>query len=154
MNFRIEQLEAQPVAGIRTPVRISEIGQRIGELVPEMETALGDRIAGPLLARYHTWKDGAGEMEVAFPVREPIEPTGRVRPGELPAGPAVIAEHVGPYEGLKAAWAEVQQWTRAEGLQHREPAWEWYIDDCNTTPPETLVTWIVCPIAPPDRSGA
>ena len=146
MEFTIETLEPQQVLGIRSHTNITEIGNRIGEFMPEVGACVGDRQAGPPLARYHTWENHAGEMEVAIPVREACAGEGRVEAAELPGGRAVIAVHVGPYEGLKEAWTAVGAWIKEQGLEPRAAPWESYVSDPTQTPAAELETRIVWPI--------
>jgi effector-binding domain-containing protein len=53
---------------------------------------------------------------------------GRVRPTELPAGPAVVTTHRGPYEELGAAHRAVVRWSEAEGRELSGERWEVYGD--------------------------
>ncbi len=146
MSFTIENITAQPVVGIRMHTKLEEIGDRIGELMPEIGAFVGDRMAGPPLARWHTWEDDAGEMEVAVPVTEPIEGTGRIQASELPAGRAAVAMHVGPYDTVADTWNAFGAWMNEQGLERVASPWEEYLNDPTETPPEELQTRIVWPI--------
>lgn len=146
MSFTIENIPSQPVVGIRSMTKMEEIGDRIGELMPELMAHVGDRMAGPPIARWHTWEDDAGEMEVAVPVREPMEGTDRIQPSELPAGRAAVAMHVGPYDTLKDTWNAFGQWMKEQGLEPTGAPWEQYLSDCSVTPADQLQTRIVWPI--------
>ena len=46
-------------------------------------------------------------------VEATITPDGDVKPGQLPGGPAAIAVHAGPYEGLKATYDAIESWLDA-----------------------------------------
>lgn len=146
MEASITTLTARPILGVRATVKTSEIGATIGELAPRLAQHAGSRAAGPMLARYHSWGEKGGEMELALPVTEPVESSGDLVAGELPAGRAVVATHVGPYEGLPASWHAVQAWIEARELSTRSAPWEEYLDDCSVTPEAELRTRIVWPV--------
>ena len=114
--------------------------------MPELGAYVGDRMAGAPLARYHTWEDDAGEMEVAIPVKEPVEGTDRIQASELPAGRAAVAMHIGPYDNLKETWTALGTWIEEQGLEPAAAPWEQYLSDCGDTPADQLQTRIVWPI--------
>ena len=148
MKPTIEQLEPQPIVGIRLPVVQSEIGNRIGELMPELMQHAGDRFTGVVLARWHSWEGDRGDMELAVTVREPMQKSGRIEPAELPACRAAVFLHVGSYDGLAAAWIASKEWLETEGCARSEEApWEAYLSDCSVVPEAELQTQIVWPLA-------
>jgi len=146
MKFTIENVSSRPVVGIREQTKMTEIGNKMGALVPELVTFAGDRVAGPPLARWHTWEGDAGEMEVAIPVREPTAGTDRIQASELPAGRAAIAMHIGPYDNLKDTWTALGEWMKEQALEPAGAPWEEYLSDCDQTPPDQLMTRIVWPV--------
>ena len=151
MTPEVQTIEAQPTLGIRVSVRQAEIGETVGRLLPKVLAAAGDDAAGPVLARWHHWENDAGEMELAVPVRAARPATGECRPGALPGGRAVVADYVGSYEGLPAAWATFKQWMTDHGhtTDGDVAPWEAYLSDCSVTPAEELVTRIVWPLPEP-----
>ncbi|MHC4955424.1 MAG: GyrI-like domain-containing protein [Planctomycetota bacterium] len=140
MDIHIEEISAQPIVGVRKNVAQTEIGDTVGQVLGELMPRLGPNAVGAPLARYHTWKGDRGEVEVAVPVKEPMEEN------ELPGGRAVVAVHVGPYDTLKDTWEAVGVWMKAHGLEGRAAPWEQYVSDCSNTPPEKLETRIIWPI--------
>ena len=148
MDATIETLEPVPVMGVTQRVRMDEIGLRIDEMMPDLMAAAGPSMAGPVLARYRNFDAHTGEsdLELAVPVRAPMEARGGVLPSELPGGRAVIRWHVGPYDDLSATWTALREWMQAEGLVGRADPWEEYHSDCAVTPPAELRTRIVWPV--------
>ncbi len=146
MEIKIENIEPQPIVGIRESVTMSVIGNRIGELAPKVMAQAGEKAAGPLIARYHTWDGDGGEMEVAVPVSGEVG-DGRAVACTLPGGRAVVATHFGPYEGLKSAWEAVGAWMKEQGLEGSAAPWELYMSDPSQVPPEKLETRIVWPVS-------
>jgi len=147
MDHVIETLEERPALGIRTRLRITEIGNRIGELMPRLMAVAGPHVAGAPLARWHAWTGEEGEMELAVPVRAAVEGRGDVKPSTLPGGRAVVVVHRGSYEGLKDTWSQMAPLMEEHGLVGRDAPWEEYVDDYNVTPEADLRTRIVWPIA-------
>lgn len=148
MQPEIETLEARPCVGVTTQLRMQEIGDRIGELMPTVMAAAGGAVAGPPFARWHDWnpEEGTGVMELGVPVATPVEPEGDAAAGELPAGRAVVYWHVGSYDDLIHSWNAVRTWVEEEGLVSRGAPWEEYCSDCTVTPPAELRTRIVWPV--------
>ena len=55
--------------------------------------------------------------------------SGTVKAGEIAAGDAYKALHVGPYSGMGAAHQQVWQRLEADGAAPGMPVWEIYVDD-------------------------
>ena len=146
MEIRIEQIESRPVAGIRTEATQADIGDKIGKLLDEMMPALEAHMNGAPLAVYHTWENDRGELEVAIPVEPSTPATDRIARHDLPGGRAIVATHIGPYDGLKKSWEAVDAYMKEHGLEGRSAPWEQYESDCSVEPPERLVTRIIWPI--------
>jgi len=74
--------------------------------------------AGPPLVIYRVI-DMAGDLriEVGFPVAGEVASGGQVTSGSLPVGRYVVGTHVGPYDGLQDANAELQRWAEEQGLR-------------------------------------
>lgn len=147
MQYAIETREACPILGIRAQTKKAEVGQTVDRLMPQLMAVAGGSIAGPIVARYHSWEGDGGLMELAAPVRPGVGGSGEVQAGELPGGRVAVAEYVGSYEGLADAWQAFMAWLESEGLEGCAAPWEEYVSDCETTPPEKLVTRLVLPLA-------
>lgn len=147
MEFRTEDLAAQPVVYIETDVTLAEVGERVGALLGELVPLVGDNVSGAPLVRWKEWDGDAGTMQVAVPVKSEMAGSGRLESGELPAGRAFIANYVGPYKGIAAAWGEVHAKMEADGVEGCAAPWEQYLSDPTTTPADELQTVIVWPIA-------
>ena len=70
---------------------------------------------------------GLFDFEVGVPVFSPVTPTGRVRPGQLPAAKVARATYTGPYSGLRHAWREFGERAKAQGLKPAGGIWECYV---------------------------
>lgn len=117
---QIQQRAAQAYAGIRVSVTMDGMSAAVDEAFPELFGWLAEHViapAGPPFIRYHVI-DMAAELQIELGV--PADVTdghgSRVRPGVLQAGPYVVLRHTGPYDGLVASNAALQQWAQQQGI--------------------------------------
>jgi effector-binding domain-containing protein len=86
---------------------------------------------------------GRYELEAAIPVvLKDVEPSGRVRSGQSPAGRALRVTHHGPYQDLELSYQKLAAWAAAHGIATGPVSWEHYISDPGETLPENLITHI------------
>jgi effector-binding domain-containing protein len=117
---QIQQRDPQPYAGLPVTVTMETFPAAADASFPELFGWLRDHglaPAGAPFIRYHVI-DMEAELEIEFgiPVTAPVEASGRVRPGVLPAGRYATLIHVGPYDQLVAANAALQDWAQREGI--------------------------------------
>ncbi len=139
-EFETTQLEARPIVGIRTTVAMSEIGKVMGTLFGEVYGYVqrnGGQAAGMPLAIYYSPPGDTVDLECAIPVASPMAGAGRVQAGELPAGTAATAAHVGPYEALSRTWAGLMAWMESQGLEGAGAPWEVYVTDPGAEPDQS-----------------
>lgn len=118
---RIEERAAQHYAGIQTAVPMDGISAALDEAFPELfgwlaanETAP----AGPPFLRFLVIDmEALLQLELCVPVAAPVTGSGRVQPGVLPAGHYVVLRHIGHYDGLIAANAELQRWAQDHDVE-------------------------------------
>ena len=115
MDIEVVELEGTPVLAVRLEVKQSEIGNRIGELLPQLMQIAGPEVDGPPLARWYDWNEDVGTMELAVPVKRALPPDGRFRPDALPGGNALVTWHVVPYDNLHATLKALRDTMEAEG---------------------------------------
>ena len=134
------QLTAQPVLGIRTTIRMAEIGKAMGALFGDVYEYLrrsGQTPAGSPLAIYHRMEGGTVELECALPVAAPMAGAGRIQAGELPAGRAATVTHMGPYDDLRQTWSALTKWMESQGLAGAGAPWEVYVTDPGAEPDQS-----------------
>lgn len=148
---RIVESPAQQTAVIHLTVPRSEIQQVMGPGIQEVMTTLaaqGIAPTGPWFSRHFRIEPATFDFEISVPVSRPVAPTGRVRPGALPAARVARAVFRGPYEGLGAAWGELKGWIAAQGLKEAPTLWEVYLTDPGANPdPSTWRTELNQPLA-------
>jgi effector-binding domain-containing protein len=119
-QVRIELRAAQPYAGIAVRVAMDGLSGAVDEAFPELFGWLAAQdipAAGPPFIRYLV-VDMAAELriELAVPVSVDFRGSERIQPGVLPAGRYVTLRHTGPYDGLVASNAALQQWAQQRGI--------------------------------------
>ena len=129
---RILQTAAQPLAVIRLTIPRHEIravmGPGIGELMSTL-AAQGITPSGRWLTHHLKMDPKVFDFEICVPVKSPVSATGRVKQGRLPARKVARTVYYGPYEGLGAAWGELGEWIKAQGLKPADDLWEIYTVD-------------------------
>jgi len=118
---QIQTRGAQHYAAIPMAVTMDSISGAVDEAFPALFGWLaGDGIApsGPPFIRYLVI-DMASELEIELgvPVGAPVTGSGRVQPGTLPEGRYAVLRHTGPYDGLIASNAALQEWADENGIQ-------------------------------------
>ena len=117
---QIQERAAQDYAAIPATVTMGGIAGAVDQAFPELFgwlTGHGIAASGPPFIRYLVI-DMAGDLEIelAVPVGGPVAGSGRVRPGVLPEGRYAVLRHTGPYDGLIASNAALQQWAHEHGV--------------------------------------
>lgn len=102
------------------------MGPSIGELMGVI-AAQGLQPAGPIYSHHLAMDPATFDFEVGVPVSSPVAPTGRVKPGQLPAARIARTVYHGGYEGLGAAWGEFGAWLTANGHSPAPNLWECYV---------------------------
>jgi effector-binding domain-containing protein len=148
---RVVRTDAQRAAVIRITVAREEIqnvmGPGIGEVMATVQ-AQGLTPAGPVFSHHLKMDPKVFDFEVGVPVSAPVKPTGRVKPGELPAATVARTVYRGPYEGLGSAWAEFGKWIDAEGHKTADDLWESYVSGPESSPdPANWQTQLNRPLA-------
>jgi effector-binding domain-containing protein len=152
----IVELEAVRVATVRAIVDAEDVPAFMADALGMVAMALHDagvRPAGPPFARYFSMSPEGLDVATGFPVAEPVPGGGVVHPGELPAGPAAVATHVGPFEGLEAAWTAFRTSIDELGRRRADDPWEVYFVGPGSGVDEAeWRTELVWPLEPVDRA--
>jgi uncharacterized protein YndB with AHSA1/START domain/effector-binding domain-containing protein len=147
---RIVQIAARPVAVVRVTIPRREIQSVMGAGRRELTEALaaqGIVPAGPWFSHHLRMDPDTFDFEIGRPVAAPIVAAGRVRPAQWPAGNAAQTLHHGPYEGLGAAWGELNHWVAAEGHTPAPDLWESYaVDPESSSDPAAWRTELTRPL--------
>jgi effector-binding domain-containing protein len=112
--------------------------------------------AAPPRAIYTAYTPEETRFTLAYPiVRAPGEPPcgEGVSVGTLPSGRTLRFTHHGPYLRLAETYEAITEWLKSHDRMQTEddwlrymPMWEEYVTDPDTTPAESLVTYIYLPL--------
>lgn len=112
---KIVKTTLERAAIIRIRVARSRIREVMGPAMQEVREVVGRqglKVTGPMFAHHFGLPANEFHFEVGLPVASDVTPEGRVVPGELPEWDAAYTVHHGGYEGLAAAWQELEVWMR------------------------------------------
>ena len=119
----------QPTAVIHLTIPRTEIQTAMGPAHQELLSTLaaqGVAPAGPWFSHHFRMDPAMFDFEVGVPVSAPVMSTGRVTSSRLPATRVARTVYGGGYEGLGAAWGELDAWIKREGLKPTGELWEIY----------------------------
>lgn len=158
--------EEQPAIGVRQRVHRDDLPATVGQALPVVVAALrrtGAAPAGPPYARYRGSMGGTVDVEVGFPVIDPVPleklrqedaPAGTFVADPLPAARAAETVHVGGYEAISQTYERLAAWLGRHGLQPLDESWELYESGPSSDPdPATWRTRLVMPVSGPELSG-
>jgi effector-binding domain-containing protein len=126
----IVRVEAKPAAVIHLVCKRDEIEQVMDPAHRELwSTLAAQRVeaAGTWFTHHGRRPSATFDFELGVPVKQPVAPSGRVKPGQLPAARVARTILRGPYEGLAKAWGELDAWVTAQGLSALPELWEVYL---------------------------
>lgn len=160
-DARFIDRDAQSTLAVRIQVPMADLdmGEIYGRELPRLFTRmqdLGGELAGAPYGRYFAWGGDQVDVEIGLPVARPLDalrplrelPAGDIGASELPAGPAAVATHWGPYDGLPATYGRLHDWIHAQGREDSLGPWESYLDDPDSVPdPADLRTEVCYPLA-------
>ncbi len=135
-NPHIVETLPEVAAVIHLAIPRDRMQDEIPSAIKEVKAALADQglaPSGPLFVHHLKLSPKLFDFEVGFPVSTPVNATGRVKSGTLPAAKVARTVYHGGYEGLYAAWDEFGKRLQSdgilarEGLSSAETLWEAYV---------------------------
>ncbi len=107
---------------------------------------IGEDIAGPPFAVYHTFPMDEFDMEMGLPVIRAIPGKDDIISRQIGIEDAASTIHTGPYEEIEAAYVALAEWINKNGHEPTGESYEFYLNDPGTTSPEDLQTIIFMPL--------
>jgi effector-binding domain-containing protein len=129
-----------PVAGLQ-----SEMGKAFGEIAMLLGTQRTGP-SGPPFAVYHNMDMKDLDVEMGFPVAQPIRAEGRMKPGSLPGGRTATTVHKGPYDKMESTYNALTGFIQQSKAKAQGLCYEIYLNDPQATKPEDLLTEIYFPL--------
>lgn len=137
-------------AAIRLLIPSNEIAEHMDDAVMELVEAILDQdveFAGPMVALHFRRPTTTFDCELAFPIASPIDEVGRVVNSRLPSVKVVRTVYQGPYEGLAAAWGDLQAWMAANAVVGTEMFMERYLTNPDVVEDpaqyQTELNWVI-----------
>jgi len=126
---RITETEGRLIAVLPLLVPRSEIQTVMQPGLRELLAVLaaqGIAPAGPWFTHHRRMAPDVFDFEIGVPVAVAVVAAGRVQPAQRPALRVVRTVYHGGYEGLGAAWGELDAWIAAHGHTPAADLWECY----------------------------
>jgi GyrI-like small molecule binding protein len=120
---------AQPTAVRRAVLRPDEVADWISVTLRDIAESLRRRQIVPTgfpFSRRHPEPGGLLVVEAGFPLALPVVTDGAIQASELPAGPAAVTTHTGPYDKIGGTYDLIAGWLRQHAAQPTGDAWEIY----------------------------
>jgi len=154
LEITLVEVPAMNVLGTKksgTYALIPELLMKVFTLVQKKKAT----IAGPPLFLCHETspaavleanEKGTAEVEVAWPVNEPVKGTKEIKAYVLSGGRMAHVVHKGPYETCEPTYLALFAWIEEKGLTICGPIREMYPNDPRLVPPEDIITDIYVPV--------
>jgi len=147
---RIQTLKQreQPTLTIRMTTKVEELPRVIGESFGKIAGYLdeiGELMSDIPFVAYHNMDMQNLDVEIGFPVAQPLPGKGEVKSGFIPEGKIIFCMYRGPYAEMEPVYMEMAQWFEKNECQPSGIAYEYYYNDPEFPESEWL-TKIVMPI--------
>jgi effector-binding domain-containing protein len=139
----------QPTLAIRTRAAVQNLPQVMGQAygaIMQYAGQLGVQPCGAPFVAYFNMDMQDLDIAIGFPFAQELTGHGEIQAGEIPGGKAVTCMHIGPYDQVGGAYEAVQKWLEANSYIPVGVAYEFYLNDPQTTPPSELQTQVVFPL--------
>ncbi|WP_322787253.1 GyrI-like domain-containing protein [Peptoclostridium acidaminophilum] len=135
----------QPTLVIRVRTKVENlpclIAESYGKLCAYMEE-LGEIVSDLPFVAYHNMDMQDLDVEIGFPVANPLPGKGDIKPGTIPEGTRIFCMYRGPYEEMAPIYEEMQKWMYENGYASAGPVYENYYNGTDF-PAHELLTRIV-----------
>jgi len=153
VDIVVKDLPAVPALVVRQRIARDQIASMLAASLPRLfayATRTGLAMSGPPFARYPEFGMGSlvmeGGVQLAAPAPMPTE--DGIEAITIPAGPAAVTIHRGPYDRLAETYAAIEAWLDQENRSAGGPPWEVYLTDPGEYPdPQTWQTEVIQPLA-------
>ena len=149
VQIDVVELAAQPAMVVRRTVDVMRMGEAFADIFPRVAQHImgsGAQPVGMPFARYFHMDGTHCQLAAGMPVASALADSGDIEAHELPAGRALTALHVGPYEGVGTVWQQVWARARELGSAAQFGGWDIYANDPGEVPEEKLETRIYLPL--------
>ncbi|NUL82843.1 MAG: GyrI-like domain-containing protein [Armatimonadetes bacterium] len=151
MSLKIDVIDAPstPALFVRATCEHKDIGPTfmdgLRKCFAVAEAAGATMARGPFI-RYTHWRESDCDMDGGMFTDRLVAGEGDVISEPIGGHKALFALHVGPYEALHDTHGALHAHVDENGLELDSYCYEIYIDDPETTPPESLRTEVYYPL--------
>ena len=125
----IAQTPTAVVRGVVPTAELPAFFDRSFGLLGEVLAAQSVQPIGPAFALYQGLPGETADLEVGFPVGDPVRPDRAVVAGSLPAGRVARLVHHGAFDDLGASWERLASWIAGQGVHPGPVFWEVYLTE-------------------------
>ncbi|MBK5243866.1 MAG: GyrI-like domain-containing protein [Eubacteriaceae bacterium] len=148
-SIKLLKQNEQPIISIRTKTSVEQLPHLIDESNRKMAAylnELNETLSDVPFVAYHDITDNeALDVEIGFPVANPIPEKGDIKSGTIPAGLLIFSMNRGPYNKMKPLHREMLQWIEKNGFEGTGTVYEYYYNDTSYLEIE-LLTKIIMPL--------
>ena len=148
-DVAISQKREQPILSIRTRTQVSKLPMLIGESYGKMSAYLketGQLLADVPFVAYHNMDMQDLDVEMGFPISEPLPGQNDIKAGSIPAGKFVFCMYRGSYSEIEPTYNEMVKWIEDNGYKADGVSYEYYYNGPEFPESEAL-TMIVMPVS-------
>jgi effector-binding domain-containing protein len=148
-NIEILQKNEQPTLSIRKRTQVEKLPMLIGECYGKMAAYLKETdqlLADVPFVAYHNMDMQNLDVEMGFPLSQPLSGQGDIKAGCIPAGRLVFCMYRGPYSEIETTYNEMAKWIKDNGYKAIGTFYEYYYNGPEFPESEAL-TMIAMPLA-------
>lgn len=145
-QFEIAQQPEQPVLSIRTRTAVGKLPQEIGkayQAIAEYLQEIGQPPQSAPFTAYYNMDMEDLDVEMGFPVSQPITGKGDINISSIPAGPQASCMYRGSYSGMAQAYDELTAKVNESGFTPTGVCYEFYYNAPGEVPESELLTKVV-----------
>ena len=151
MDFQceIKEQSPQPTLSIRTRTPVDNLPQLLGESYGKIAAylaELGFQPGGAPFAAYFNMDMQDLDVEIGFPVADPVPGKDDIQASQVPGGKLAFALHTGLYGEIGPAYEALTQFAKEQGYEPTGVSYEFYLNDPQETSPGQLQTQIIFPL--------
>jgi effector-binding domain-containing protein len=145
----IREITDIPTLSIRTRTAVQDLPSVIHESYGAIIRYLGQIGEQPgdyTYAAYYNMDMQNLDVEIGFSVSKELPGKNNVKASKIPAGKYASCVYTGPYSEIEPAYNALTQWIKEKGYEVTGTAYEFYLNDPDTTHPSELKTEILFPL--------
>jgi effector-binding domain-containing protein len=148
-QFEITEKKEQPVLLIRVTTAVGNLPQEIGKAygaIAQYMAEIGQPAQEAPYTAYFNMDMEHLDVEMGFPVAQPLPGKGEIKAGSIPAGKQASCVYHGPYSGMGPAYEALTAKVNESGYTPTGVYYEFYYNAPGEVPDSELLTKIMFPL--------